>query len=295
MAKIPKNKNILFTCNHMKAYGGTQRWVETMAEYLSEWNFITILVKEFDYKKWGHLRKFAYVATDIKDVALEEFDYGVLAHNRKDVVKNCKKRIGVSHGKVPAEKPIPGCHKYVAVSEFVKHNWEDVLDKAIFTNVVHNPVNLEEFRVIREPNEKIERVAHVSPYTDIPHLEEACKEMGIEFRRAKSEKDMLEVYNWADLVVGFGRCCFEAMACGREVFIYDFRSYINKNEAQGDGLASKVFEESLKFNCDGLRFKRKYSKEEIKEMFRYYDKETALNNRELIKEQEVSKVCKVLF
>ena len=63
------------------------------------------------------------------------------------------------------------------------------------------------------------------PEERIAAIRSACAAAGVEFERAGSSSsptdDPATTINGADIVIGYGRCVLEAIACGRAAFVYD--------------------------------------------------------------------------
>jgi len=75
--------------------------------------------------------------------------------------------------------------------------------------------------------------------------------------------------NKADLVIGVGRSAFDAMACGRAVFIFDWRHYMGN---KGDGILTiENFNNIMVKNASGRTNNIRYTPEslaaEIKEFY----------------------------
>lgn len=229
---------------------GSETWTATLANELT---------------KQGHQISFfipgSYIPQDI--------DLAIINHNTclaelKDLP--CKK-IFTSHGVIPdLEQPVEGADVYVSVSEEVQQNLKD---KGYDSVVIRNGIDLDKFYAITPVNEKLTSVLFSSNYQSSARLKVklACEQLGIHFRDIGGvyrTKDVLSAINRSDLIVGLGRTAYEAMACERNVLIYDYNG--------GDGLATpETLLEYRKNNCSGRRYKHDYTVEDIKELLTQYD------------------------
>ena len=119
-----------------------------------------------------------------------------------------------------------------------------------------------------------------------------CNQEGYNFCHIKDEWDMPLFYNWADLVITLGRGVLEAMACGREVLIYDHRSHISEIP-WGDGMARDVYPTSIECGCSGRALKKEWSPIELGNIIKSYDSDKAIEkNRQFILENHnVMGIC----
>lgn len=229
---------------------GSETWTASLANEL---------------KKLGHDVSFFIPGSYIP----KEIDLAIINHNTclselKDL--SCKK-IFTSHGVIPdLEQPIYGADVYVSVSEEVQQNLKD---KGFNSIVIRNGINLDKFRSVTPVNEKLNSVLFSSNYQSNARLKVklACQQLGIRFRDIGGvyrTKDVVGAINNADLVVGLGRTAYEAMACERNVLVYDYNG--------GDGLATpETLLEYRKNNCSGRRYKHDYTVEDIKTLLQQYD------------------------
>jgi hypothetical protein len=85
------------------------------------------------------------------------------------------------------------------------------------------------------------------------------------------------------MVVSLGRGCYEAMACGRPVVIFDKRRY---QEQMGDGyLLPSMFDDFVQANCSGRFYKGCMSVDVLEEAFKNYNPEHGPELREIALQQ----------
>ena len=163
------------------------------------------------------------------------------------------------HGVYPKlEQPVFGMDAYVSISEEVQNH---LTKKGYKSTIIRNGVDCERFKPINKLNNNIKNVlslAHSDPANVI--IKKACDELNLNFIENNKFKcwrwDMENVINQSDIVISLGRGVYESMSCGRNVIIFDKRSYTNL-PAIGDGIVTKDnVDKFLKNNCSG-RFSMK--------------------------------------
>lgn len=230
---------------------GSETWTQTMAE---------------------ELRALAHTVSLFspgKQLTNTEYDLAIINHNvclRELAHINCKK-IFTSHGVIPdLEQPVKGADIYVSVSEEVQNNLKE---KGFESVVIRNGIDCTKYKSINPVNQTLKKVLFSSNYPGNARLKVklACEQLGIAFETiggAFKTTNVLEAINRADLVVGLGRTAYEAMACERNVLIYDYNG--------GDGLATPdSLIEYRKHNCSGRYNCHDYSIEDIKDLLQQYD------------------------
>ena len=113
----------------------------------------------------------------------------------------------------------------------------------------------------------------------------ACSYLGVELKVINKYKD--QVWNieddilQADLVVGLGRGIYEAMSCGRNVLIYDGRSYMTEQPV-GDGFMTHInFPLFVKNNCSGRFLKRSFTTSKLASELNRYSPANGKNLRRI--------------
>lgn len=183
-------------------------------------------------------------------------------------------RVQTCHGvHVPLEQPVNGMNCYVAISEEV----QDHLQKKGYTSVlIRNGVDCKRFSPKGKPNPILRRVLSLSHSDEVNRLlQMICPEVGIEIKVLNKMHNPIwkieDLINEADLVISLGRGCYEAMACGRNVLVYDKRDY-TQHPAMGDGLVTiDNITDFLKCNCSGRYSKKQFMRTTFFNEFSKYD------------------------
>lgn len=149
------------------------------------------------------------------------FDLGILANwdSVSSIANLCDKRILISHGIIPAEKPhISGNMTLMFTSEGVKHHWN--MDGTI----IRQPIDLDFWC----PDKDAERIylTRFSYRNGIPYAPNVAKNLHLKFIHVKNENQnsVREILRKSACVLATGRASLEAMACGVPVVLCDHRS-----------------------------------------------------------------------
>lgn len=281
---------ILLATNHLRVVGGSETWTFTMAREMMKRKFD---VDVFTLQP-GALANLLRDKIRINPKLKKEYDLILVNHNtslnhiRKAGIKGFK--ILVCHGiHMELEQPTKGADRYVAISEEVSQHLED---KGFENTIIRNPVDCEKFKPVLpisqgEPNS----VLMMSNSTAGVHLaRKACEQLNLRFTFVSMHYprfDIENLINFVDLVVSLGRGCYESMACGRNVIIFDQRYYMEGNSEEGlaDGL---VTPQSIgKFvwnNCSGRTMNMRWGVEELKTGIMQYDSSFGISNRQFVLE-----------
>jgi len=197
----------------------------------------------------------------------------------------------ISNGILPIALAIPGFHRYVSVSPEVHHaNKLAGFD----SDIIYNGINPDIFFSIREIHSKLRNVLMITNHVPgvINTVHAACSLLGVGFLHIGGtgwKLNVADFINKADLVVSLGRGCYEAMACERNVIVYDYRG--------GDGFltpASYLIDRQR--NCSGRTFKFQYTVEQLTNQLRQYDPSLGAPLRNLIlKHQSIEPVVESLL
>lgn len=249
---------ILIGNKHLKAVGGSETFTYTLIEELQrqghEVNYFTIQPGEISDR----------IERDLNVPFATGLNYDLIITGQKDTVTAIREKhftgplIQICHGALtPGEQPNPEADGFIAISEEVQKH---LASKGIDAPVILNGINCNRFKPKRKPRKNLKVIASLVQ-TDEAHemVKAAAYQLGIEVIRLNKYQDKIwnteKEINKADLVVSLGRGCFEAMACGRPVVIFDKRKY---QDQLADGyLVPDTFEDFVKNNCSGryLRFK----------------------------------------
>lgn len=249
--------NILVTNHWLKKLGGSETFTYT-------------IIKEL-LRLGHHVEYFTLhpgmVSKRIEDLGISDrcnFKYDLILANHNSTIKELFKMkmtgpiVQTCHGVYPKlEQPCGIAHYHVSISEEVANN---LAGKGFKSEIILNGIDLDRFRIITPPGEKVRSVLSMVHSDDLNRsLELIFRNAGIEFHALnKYENPAWDVENFInqhDLVITLGRGAYEAMACGRPVLILDKRPYVN--DTLGDGLLTPDnFNQVIRNNCSGRRYKR---------------------------------------
>lgn len=180
------------------------------------------------------------------------------------------------------ELPHPKANGHIAMSAEIQKHIKEI--RGVDAPVIINGIDCNRFR----PRRKIRKtpkvvVSIVQNLKVCEMIDEACKMAGLEHQRLNKYKDVVwdveKEIDKADMVVALGRGCYEAMACGRPVVIFDKGK---KHPAQGDGyLYPELFDKFSEHNCNGRAMELKFTVEELAEEFKKYDRDHGPMLREI--------------
>lgn len=212
------SNKILITNWRLGTKGGTERWCELMAKTL---------------EGMGH-------KVDVSDKPTEKhYDLALINHLDPKQI-NADRKIYTSHGVIPElETPKEGADVYVGVSEEVQgcHKTD---------TIIRNPIDTEQFKPTREVNNQPLNILVITNNPlDMDVIEAAVKDLNLVRIGGDNRVDNVEEYiNAADTVISLGRGCYEAMACNRNVVVYDY------NGADG-GISTESYYRFRTYNCSG--------------------------------------------
>lgn len=219
----------------------------------------------------------------------EYYDLAIVNHsNCLEYLRDQRigKIIHTSHGIIPQpEWPVEGADVYVSVSEEVQAN--NLERFGIGSIVIRNPIDTTTFAPTKPIGSQLKNILFLSNYgwTVLETLRDGTATYN--FRNVGGEhrqENIWEVINWADMVVGLGRSAYEAMACARNVIIFDYMG------ADGIVTPETIFEYRLK-NCSGRTNHIKYTIEQFRDELGKYDPEYGPELRDyIIEHNNVTKV-----
>ena len=260
--------NILVANNHLDTFGGTEKFTYALIEELS--------VRERLHVEYFTLRK-GEVSDKIENVLSVKFmsmdKYDLILANHNSTVERIWNRGGLViqtiHGLFNfIEKPSVFADRFVSISEEIS---VELSKRDIPSIVINNGINFSNIK--RSPlNNQVKKLVSLSQSNIANNkIAIACKNLNIEFIRLDKFKDKVwnvyEVIKSADIAVGLGRSAYDAMACGRPVIVYDEREY---NGSKADGYLPDNLFGSIKNNCSGRYYNKKFEVEDIEnEILKY--------------------------
>lgn len=181
--------------------GGVQTWCRTVASELAR--------RGHEVETWG----------PEQPVPVGVFDLGVIANvsDTGKVLEQCDKRVVVSHGIIPAEKPFGA--PVVYTSEEVRDYWDGM------GAVLRQPIDLTFWSPgpADTPRPYLTRFSYRAGLGFFPAL---AASMGLQGRHLRSadSRTVREVLRQSACVLATGRAALEAMACSVPVVLCDHRS-----------------------------------------------------------------------
>lgn len=202
------------------------------------------------------------------------------------------KKVFVVHGLMEQEyvPPVGYVDSVICMS---KRAYETV--KAPNKLLINQPIDLDRFNCRKPINEELQKVLildsrNATYYT--AKVQAACAELGIYCQTVGKNTfadnrrfDVESVINTCDLVIGYGRSVYEAMACGRPVIVYGING--------GDGyITADNFQINYESNCSGwgerkLDFPQLVKIPSIVEQLKMYQASHGQHNRIMAKAFDV--------
>lgn len=251
---------ILVAINHCDRWGGSESYTYAMIEELLRRKYeVEAFTANRDRR--GRVADELRTRLGVETVLEPQSAYDLLLLSHATCVERLRSvkgfKVQTCHGVVPKlEQPTPGVDRYVAISEEV----HDHLKRRGFESVIiRNGVDCARFSPKRSIEERPKKLLAIVQGKQAPKfIAQACQLANLEATfRNKSKNNVFKIeddINDADVVISLGRGAYEAMACGRNVYVFDTRSYIGP---LADGLVTcRNVEEMIKFNCNGKRFHR---------------------------------------
>ena len=278
-------KKALVTNNHLDRFGGSETFTYTMVKELERLGYevdVFTLTKEMK----GMAEK---LKDNLVETPKSNYDVIFVNHNTcLDQLADVKgKKIFTSHGIYPRiEQVKDGADKYVAISKEVKQHISNLGKESTY---ILNGIDLERFRVRKLIRKTAKKVLSLCQGEEANFMiKKACKELGLElvvFQELGERVFNIEKHiNEADIVFTLGRGVYEAMACGRDVIVFDSRSYqVDTNLA--DGRVANNFNEMVECNCSGRKYKKVWEIKDIIEEIKGYKQENGADNREIAEKE----------
>ena len=292
---IPQPKLILIGIKHLRLTG-VNTYAITLSRYLREKGHIVHIYiddasdcKGYAGEAIKHITKY----TSAFYFGIEpEHVYDEVYSNYTDVFEKLhfysKLHTFIVHG-LHSENYVPPIEadRVICLSK-VAYNYIDHPEKVLSVNPVMNDV----FDTFRDINKELKRVLLLDVRNGSKYaakVKQACEWHNIQFRAVKEQDWRIEKQiEWADLVIGYGRCVIEAATMGRNVIVYGVNG--------GDGfLDAENFGKISERNFSGWELRSMYPPATLcpldfwKEL-RKYDAKTGEHLKQLAKQYNYKKV-----
>lgn len=286
---------ILITNFHLRNWAGTELFTLDLARELKNKRHTVFVFSMILGKVAEEISQLEIpVTNNLLDFQDEKFDIIHAQHSltalATRLVFPLTPMVLMAHGMVPVlEQPFRvdlGISGYITGSEGTKNhlikNYSITPEKI---EVIGNFIDTEKFYLKNALNEKPRKLLFLSNHNreKIRNIiQESCQDLEIEFSHAglpeNPVRNVENYINQADIVVSLGRGALEAMACGRNVVVYDING--------GDGWVDENnFYELRKNNFSGNRYKLDYTVDDLKKEILKYNKTTGKNLRELVRKE----------
>jgi glycosyltransferase involved in cell wall biosynthesis len=249
------------------------------------------------------------VTKDLRSVENEKFDIIHAQHNTTAILVRSifpeTPIIFMSHGVLPELEQAPsidlGISRFLAVSEEVAKSLEvngKVPREKI--EIIRNFIDTEQFIKKKDLNIKAKNLLVISNhYTKEVEkiVEGTSKKLNLDVKHIgfpdNSVENVEDYINNSDIVISLGRGVLEAMACERNVIVYDTHG--------GDGAVNEEnFFELRKNNFSGRRYRKIYTNSDLETEISKFDPNLGKKLRELVlkensKEVIIKKIEKIYF
>lgn len=275
--------NILITNHHLINLAGSELYTKELALGLVKLGHRVFVYSPFLGLVSEQMRKKGiYVTDDLEKIKDTHLDIIHSQHNYLAIQARAyfptTPIIFMSHGVIPRLEQPPliniGIVKYIAVSEEVKHNLvlcgipknqiiilRNWVDQSVYKNTKKAKTSPRKILIISnhyeaDVKDKIEHVAKI--------LNLKTTHVGLPENPVKNIKKAIDN---SDIIVSLGRGAIEAIACGRNVIVYDIHG--------ADGMVDEDnYFELRKNNFSGRRYAKTYNLKELKKEIEKYNPET---------------------
>lgn len=236
---------ILVGNNRLENPGGSETYTYAIVKELVDRGHDVVCIAKG--KNGMVSRKINELGVDVRFKPIDgKFDLALLSHSTS--IKLAEKvkafKVQTCHGIFPLlEQPVQGMDKYVAITEEVGDHLVKFVEPIRFV-LIRNGVDCNRFYCKKEVNTDL-RVVLSLVHNDMVNfmIQSVCKELGlrciVKNKYIKPIWDIETLINLADVVVTLGRGAYEAMACERNVYVLDQRSYVTtENKPIGDGMVT---------------------------------------------------------
>ena len=267
---------ILLSNHALKDVGGTEKWTYAMAEELTrrghDVGVFTFMIGTTSDK----LQSFCRVHTQVPDV--DEYDVLLSNHNTTLGILQplrCPK-IHTSHG--PGHRleiPNNGADLYVGVSNEVIARYAA---EGFWMEMIPNGINLDEFAEGPALRETPRVLSMCKQKTANEIVQMACMLAGLDLTMLHYTDqpvwDVAPMMRNHDIVIGCGRTVYEALACGRQPLVFDWRQKAKGPTADGYVLPDNI-DRLRQSNFSGRHHEYPWAVGEVTKALRAYATERA--------------------
>lgn len=258
--------------------GGTEMFTYSLAHSLVK---LGHAVEYFTFNK-GIVSERMEMDLGVRFMSKQHYDAIIVNHN---TVVEFIKRNGITghtiqtcHGKESLEHPSPLADSLVFISEelvkdaigtakLLAERDHVYLYNLLKCKVIWNGINTDRFYPTKPLNKKLTRILSLSQ-SDLAnaYIKQACDNLNVELttrnKFVNGKFDVYEDINNADLVIGVGRSGYDAMACGRPVVAFDWRSYNSVPMGVGYITRTNIFQ-SMYANLTGRPDKYAFTQDNL--------------------------------
>lgn len=291
---------ILFTTHGLGEYAGTERFAQNYCSWLRLQGHEVRLYAPYLGVVAEEMIADGFMVTDkLADWQDEKFDVIHSQHNTTAILARSlfpeTPLVFMAHGVLPELEQPPsidlGTGRFIAATEEIADNFKSYGIPEERIDTLRNVVDLGRFEPGGLVNRKLEKVLVVSNHLT-PQVEKiiagACAELGVSWQHIglpkNSVPDVENYINKADLVITLGRGVLEAIACERNVLVYDWNG--------GDGFVDmETFPIFRKNNFSGRTGRQNYTVAELVRELKKYDPDLGKQLRsKYIAEHDAEKV-----
>jgi hypothetical protein len=252
---------------HLVGFTGSETWTYTMAKYLARKYDVHVYTPRLGMM--SDKIDFCTVSDQWRDCEL-----AIVNHQTTlDVIPRGTPMIYTSHSAFLQIEQFPDREcKWVAMSEEIAAN------RIMY--ISPQPIDFERFKPtkINKTPEKILYFCNVGYAQGRKIVEEAFPDKELIFIE-EHIFDIENVIKEADVVIGIGRCAYEALAMGKNVISADWRSY--QNGFGGGGMITEDnFKELNKANLTGRNHYKAMDSNMLREELKKYDPERKIDMSE---------------
>ena len=245
------NKICLFLGHNR--FTGVNTWALTLVNELIKFNYEVDVIIENNNSSFGYVNGYdefiKKIPTNVycdKSYLDNKYDCAIISYNVHLGILDVP-TIFVSHSTKQDISTLVGKVDYhVAVSKLIQECYNT-------DEVIVNGIDLNYYKKINEPSSIPKNVVLISRYEPDYTLHYACKLLKLNLLHLQYEENIIEHLQYADIVIGAGRSCYEGMSCGKPTLVYNALCKDSSGKLLVDGwIKENNFERLLYRNCSGF-------------------------------------------